>query len=53
MDLVAGRCHGRTQAQKYNGLWVICMGPHTCKHKGHMGKREKGVVEKPGFYVAV
>jgi hypothetical protein len=29
------------------------MGPHTCKRTGHNGKREKGAVGKPGFYVAV
>jgi hypothetical protein len=53
MDLVAGRCHARTQAQKYNDRWMICMGPRTCKRTGHTGKREKGAVVKPGLYVAV
>jgi hypothetical protein len=27
--------------------------PRTCKRTGHKGKREKGAVVKPGFYVAV
>jgi hypothetical protein len=52
-ELVAGRCHARTQARKYNDLWVICTGPRTCKRRGHKGKREKGAVGEPGFYVAV
>jgi hypothetical protein len=53
MELVAGHCLVRTQAQKYKGRWVICMGPHTCNRTGHNGKREKGAVGKSGFYVAV
>jgi hypothetical protein len=53
IELVAGRCRARTQARKYNDRWVICMGPHICKRTGHKGKREKGAVGKPGFYVAV
>jgi hypothetical protein len=40
MGLMAGCCRARTQAQKYNDRWVICMGPRTCKHTGHTGKRE-------------
>jgi hypothetical protein len=31
---------------------VICTGPRTCTRTGHKGKREKGSVGKPGFYVA-
>jgi hypothetical protein len=53
MELVAGRCRARTQARKYNDRWVICTGPRTCKRIEHKGKREKGAVGKPGFYVAV
>jgi hypothetical protein len=53
MELVAGRCRARTQARKYNNRWVICTGPRTCKRTGHNGKRDKGSVVKPGFYVAV
>jgi hypothetical protein len=53
IELVAGHCCARTQAQKYNDRWVICTGPRTCKRTGHKGKREKGAVGKPGFYDAV
>jgi hypothetical protein len=53
LELVAGRCHVRTQARKYDDRWMICMGPRTCKRTGQQGKREKGAVGKPGFYVAV
>jgi hypothetical protein len=53
IELVAGRCRARTQVRKYNDCWVICTGPRTCKRTGHKGKREKGAVEKPGFYVVV
>jgi hypothetical protein len=53
IELVAGRCRARTQARKYNDRWVICTGPRTCKRTGHKGKREKGAVGKPGFYIAV
>jgi hypothetical protein len=53
VELVAGRCHAQNQARKYDDRWVICTGTHTCKHKGNKGKREKGAVHKPGFYVAV
>jgi hypothetical protein len=53
MELVAGRCRACTQAQKYNDCWVIHMRPRTCKRTGHKGKREKGAVVKPGFYVAM
>jgi hypothetical protein len=52
-ELVAGRCLVRTRARKYNDCWVICTGPRTCKRTGHEGKREKGSVGNPGFYVAV
>jgi hypothetical protein len=51
--LVAGRCHARTQARKYNDRWVIWYGARTCKCTGHKGKQEKGAVGKPVFYVAV
>jgi hypothetical protein len=53
IELVAGRCRARTQARKYNDRWVICTGPRTCNRTGHKGKREKGAVGKPGFYIAV
>jgi hypothetical protein len=53
MELVAGRCCVRTPARKYNDRWVICMGPRTCNHTGHNGKRERGAMGKPCFYVAV
>jgi hypothetical protein len=53
IDLVAGSCRARTQVGKYNDRWVICTVPRTCKRTGHKDKREKGVVGKPGFYVAV
>jgi hypothetical protein len=53
IELVAGRCCARIQARKYNGHWVIFTGPRTCKRTGHKGKREKGAVGNPGFYVAV
>jgi hypothetical protein len=53
IELVAGRCRARTQARKYNDRWVICTGTRTCKRIGHNGKREKGAVVKPVFYVAV
>jgi hypothetical protein len=53
IELLAGRCRARTQARKYNDRWVICTGPHMCKRTGHKGKREKGVVGKPCFYVAL
>jgi hypothetical protein len=53
IELVAGQGYAHTQAQKYNAHWVICTGPRTCKRTGHNGKREKGSMGKPGFYVAV
>jgi hypothetical protein len=53
VELVAGRCRAHTQVQKYDERWVICTGPHACKRTGDNGKREKGAVGKPGFYVAV
>jgi hypothetical protein len=53
MELLAGRCRARTQAQKYDDRWVICTGPRTCKRKGHKGKIKKGAVGKPSFFVAV
>jgi hypothetical protein len=53
MGLVAGRCRALTQARKYDDQWVICMGTHTCKRTWHNGKREKGDVGTPYFYVAV
>jgi hypothetical protein len=52
VDLVAGRCRARTQARKYNACWVPCMGPRIYKRTGHNGKRKKGPVGNPGFYVA-
>jgi hypothetical protein len=27
VELVAGRCHARSWARKYNNHWVICTGP--------------------------
>jgi hypothetical protein len=53
MELVAGRCRARAQARKYNDSWMICMGPRTCKRKGHKGRREKGAMGKPGVCVVV
>jgi hypothetical protein len=53
IELVAGHCRDRTQAQKYNDRWVICTGARTCKRTGHKGKREKGAMGKPGFYATV
>jgi hypothetical protein len=53
MELVTGRCRAHTQARKYNDRWVIYMGARTCNRTGHKGKREKGAVVKPAFYVAV
>jgi hypothetical protein len=53
IELVAGRCRARTQARKYNDCWFICTGPRMCKRTGHKGKREKGSVGKPVFYVVV
>jgi hypothetical protein len=53
IELVEGRCRACTQARKYNDRWVICTAPHTCKRTGHKGKREKGAMGKPGFYVEV
>jgi hypothetical protein len=53
VELVTGRCRARSRARKYDSRWVICMGPHTCKRAGYKDKREKGVVRKPCFYVAV
>jgi hypothetical protein len=44
IELLAGRCRARTQAQKYNYRWFICTGARTCKRTGHKGKREKGAV---------
>jgi hypothetical protein len=51
VELVAGRCRDRYQARTYYNRWVICTGPRTCKRAGHKGKREKGFMEKPGFYM--
>jgi hypothetical protein len=53
MQLVAGRCRTRIQARKYNDRWVTCMGPPTYNCTGNKGKREKGAVGKPGFYVVL
>jgi hypothetical protein len=53
IELVVGSCCARTQARKYNDRWVNCTGLCTCNRRGHNDKREKGVVGKPGFYVAV
>jgi hypothetical protein len=53
MELVSGRCRDRTQARKYHDCWVVCTGPRICNRRGHHGKREKGAMAKPGFYVAV
>jgi hypothetical protein len=48
-----GRCCARSRARMYDDRWVICNGPGTCKRAGHNEKRDKGVMGKPGFYVAV
>jgi hypothetical protein len=53
VELVAGRCHAQSRARKYNNRWVICTGPRTCKRAGNKGKKEKGVMGKPGLNVAV
>jgi hypothetical protein len=43
IELVAGRRRTRTQAQKYNGRWVICTGARKCKRTGQEreGSREE------------
>jgi hypothetical protein len=53
VELVAGCCRACTQARTYDDRWLICTGPCTCKRTGHKGKRKKGAVGTPGFYVAV
>jgi hypothetical protein len=53
IELVEGCCRARTQARKYNNPWVICTGTRTRKRTVHNGKRERGAMGKPGFYVAV
>jgi hypothetical protein len=35
MELGTGLCRARTQAQKNDNRWVICMGARTCKRTGH------------------
>jgi hypothetical protein len=49
---VACRYRARSRVRKYDNRWVICTGPHTCKRAGGgKGKREKGFMGKPGFYM--
>jgi hypothetical protein len=53
VEIVAGRCHARSRARKYDNRWLIFTWQRTCKRAGHKEKREKGVTGKPGFYGAV